>query len=117
MKKVFTFGDGQVLVSKCWLNGYVKLTQIKPPLGYVGVLKTEDENKYEELYELKLTKKEDELLLKELKATLSSLKESTILEYEHFILDFTNFNLKSVSIFCNAIDVALRGHSQLALAC
>ena len=38
-EKVFTFGNGGVLVHASWINQYIELTQIKPPTGYIGTIK------------------------------------------------------------------------------
>lgn len=117
MKKIFTFGDGGVLVDASWTNGYIKLTQIKPPTGYIGTIKKEDLEKAELLYSVKISKKDNEDLLKLLRSELKSLKGSSTVIMDDCILDFSNYNEKSVKVVLNAIDDALRGCLQLALAC
>jgi len=117
MKKVFTFGNGGVLVHGSWSGGYIKLTQIKPPVGYVGKILEKDLENKEELYSLTVTKKENAKLLKGLRSELRLLKGSSVIMIDDAILDFTTFNIESVKIVIRAIDEAIRGYSQLALAC
>lgn len=117
MKKVFTFGNGGVLVNSSWLNGYIELTQIKPPTGYVGTIKQEDLERAERLYSVKISKKDNEELLKKLRSELKLMRGSSVIVLNECILDFSNYNIESTKIVINAIDEALRGCSQFALAC
>ena len=115
--KVFVFGSGGVLVHGCWLNRCVELTQIKPPTGYVGRVKEGDLTQAEPLFSIKLCKEDDEKLMRALREELKVMKGACVIKLDDFTFDFSNYNEESVSILKNAISVALRGFSQLALAC
>lgn len=117
MKKVFTFGNGGVLVHASWINQYIELTQIKPPTGYIGTIKKEDLEKAEPLYSVKISKKDNEELLKKLRTELKLMRGSSVIVLNECVLDFSDYNIESTKIVINAIDDALRGCSQFALAC
>ena len=111
-KKIFTFGDGAVAITGSWIYRHVILTQIEPPVG-VGTAVSDETLEKDGLYSVTIKGS----LLKELKEKVSELTGPIILEFEDFILDFTNYNTESVRILKDKVDEAFRGCSQLALAC
>lgn len=115
--QVFKFGHGGVITHSNSLTGVLKLTQIKPPLNYLGTIKKDDLNGVDELYSATFTRAEHGTSLRKLLDKLSDVKEGDILEFEGVLLDFTRLEEESLKILRKGINRALNPYWQLALAC
>lgn len=116
-KQVYKFGHGGVITHSNSITGVLKLTQIKPPLEYLGTIKKGDLDHVDELYSVTFTRGEHGAALRELLDALSKVKEGDVLELENVLLDFTKFEEQSIVILRKGINRALNPYWQLALAC
>jgi len=102
MKTIYKFGNGSVLVSACGVRGFIQLTLIKPPLGYVGDLKQEDKASYIEICSVRIANNQTINTLSKL------LRENQPFKFElcDSVLDFTDCAKESFDIVYKACLIA-----------
>lgn len=106
---VIYFGYGDILVRADW-TGTLTLTEIQPPCIPGGSINYEDKVMIRKIYIYDIEKHNIDYLqlMKDV-----GCKAITQFPIDNYIFDFSNFNLESIKVVRQAIDIALFGEYRL----